>query len=69
MGPSLRRQELTLLLDEATALCCKLELTILECLEDFLWDGIAFLQISIKIIRLGRGSYTDPCQEWGGGSP
>ena len=50
MGPFLRPHQLTLLLGEAKTMCCKLELV--------------FLQISLKIIGLGRGSYTDPFQEW-----
>lgn len=31
----------------------KSEPIIFECLEYFLWDGIAFLQISVKVIEVG----------------
>jgi hypothetical protein len=46
MRPSLRQ-------DGATTMYYKLEPITLECLEYFLWDGIAFLQMSIQVIEVG----------------
>lgn len=46
MHPSLRQ-------DGATTMYYKLEPITLECLEYFLWDGIAFLQMSIQVIEVG----------------
>lgn len=31
----------------------KSEPIVFECLEYFLWDGIAFLQIRVKVIEVG----------------